>query len=147
MNKFFILGSILLSTTAFSSEFLLKSSQRSGFTPFPYSKDLTIAETGDVVQTITTNREMTKRELKKLSPNTIQKIKDDISAIKSTDKSIDLDANKPRCMDAPTDTYSIMKNGKEKEIGGFSGCHHFAMKNKAAAELIQILNKVEASDK
>lgn len=145
MKSILILAA-LVSTSAFSSEALLKLSRHSGFSPRPYSSVLSVYETGKVDLVITRgNNDITTSELKDLSPNTIQKIKDSIEAINVKSPLVDKEANKPKCMDAPSSNVTVLKNKKEVTIGYYASCHRSEMQTKAAASLIKTIQTIDAS--
>lgn len=142
MKSMIALGLLVTLTSANASEFLLKKAVRPGFMPNPTYTETTITESGKVKLLTQTHSTKSLKTVKEISPNQVQKIKDLIDAVNPKLKVIDLDANKPRCMDAPSRTYSITKNDKEVVIGGWSGCHRSQMNSKAAQELIKIISEI-----
>ncbi len=125
-----------------ASEFLLKKAVRPGFMPNPTYTETTILETGKVKLLTRTHAKQSLKTIKEISPNEVQKIKDLIAKVNPKAKVVDLDANKPRCMDAPSKTYSITKDDQEVVIGGWSSCHRSQMNSKAAQELIKIISEI-----
>jgi hypothetical protein len=105
--------------------------------------EVRVTEDGKVTQFTTEKMVTTKKSLKSLSPNTVQDIKDNISALKVSAQLIDLDEGKPRCTDAPSSKVLIMKNNVEKVIAGKSSCHRLAVKSKAATNLVDIMTKIQ----
>src|SRR4051812_1642139 len=111
MKSLLILAALAVSSSAFSSEALLKLTRHSGFAPRPFSSTLSVYETGKVELVVTRgNNDITKTEMQDLSPNTIQAIKDNIEAVKVKTPLIDLEAKKPKCLDAPSSEVKITKN-------------------------------------
>lgn len=144
MKSLVTLALVLLSTNVFSSDVLLKLNRHSGFSPVPFSSVLSIRETGKVDLLTTRGTVSKKTKLETLSPNTIQEIKDNIEKLNAKDALVDLDANKPRCMDAPSQVYTAIKDGKEIEIGRNFSCHRVVMKSKAAAALVKTIQEIDS---
>lgn len=144
MKSLIVLATLALSASAFSSEALLTLTRHSGFSPIPFSSVLSVYETGKV--DLVTTRGVVKKgtNLNAVSPNTVQDIRDNIDAVNAKDALVDLDANKPRCMDAPSQVYTIKKNNKEIEIGRNFSCHRVQMKSKAAAALIKTIQDIDS---
>ena len=136
-----------LSANSFAADYLLKFNYGSGFSPVKIGTELTVSETGKVVKTKWYGNTKETKLVKTLSPNTIQAIKDDITSIKSNAKLVDLDANKPRCMDAPSKTYRLMKEDKEVVFALYSGCHKSLIKSKAAEKLVQVIDALNSIEK
>jgi len=147
MKSLLILATVAFSASAFSSEALIKFTRGSGFAPIPYSSVLSVYETGKVEVVVTRGVKTTKTQLEDLSPNTIQEIKDNIDAVKAQDAIVDLDANKPRCMDAPSSRILITKNKKEVMIASFASCHRNQMQSKAATALIKKTLEIDSKRK
>lgn len=147
MKSLVMVSLLTLSANTFAADYLLKFNYGSGFSPVKIGTELTVSETGKVVKTKWYGNTKETKLIKTLSPNTIQAIKDDISAIKSTAKLVDLDANKPRCMDAPSKTYRMMKEDKEVVFSLYSSCHKSIIKSKAAERLVQVVDTLNAIEK
>jgi hypothetical protein len=146
MKSLLILAVLAVSSSAFSSEALLQLTRHSGFAPKPFSSTLSVYETGKVELIITRgNNDITTTELKDLSPNTIQSIKDNIEAVKVKAPLVDLEESKPRCTDAPSSEIKITKNKKEVLIGYYASCHKSEMKSKPAASLIKTIQSIDLS--
>lgn len=107
MKSILIAATFVLSTSAFSGEFLLKLTRHSGFSPIPFSSVTSVLETGKVEVLTTRGTVAKKTVLTTVSPNVVQEIKDNIEALNAKDALVDLDANKPKCMDAPSQVYTI----------------------------------------
>ncbi len=147
MKSIVLMATLVLSANAFSGEALIKFTRGSGFAPIPYSSVLSVYETGKVEVVTTRGTTKTKTQLEDLSPNTVQEIKDNIEAVKAKDVIVDLDANKPRCMDAPSSRIIITKNKKEVMIASFASCHRNQMQSKAATALIKKTLEIDAKRK
>lgn len=147
MKSIVLMATLVLSANAFSGEALIKFTRGSGFAPIPFSSVLSVYETGKVEIVTTRGTTKTKTQLEDLSPNTVQEIKDNIEAVKVKDVIVDLDANKPRCMDAPSSRIIISKNKKEVMIASFASCHRNQMQSKAATVLIKKTLEIDAKRK
>lgn len=147
MKNLLVLSALVLSTNSFASDYLLKYNVGSGFSPIPMSSETKVLEDGKVVRTVYQGTKTTTKLAKTLSPNTIQAIKDNIEALKANAKLVDLDANKPRCMDAPSRSITANKEGKEIRVYSVSTCHKSVVKSKAAENLIQAMETINASIK
>jgi hypothetical protein len=143
MKSIILAATLAISTGAFAGGTLVKMKNHSGFGPKVYSSEISINENGKIVQVMNRGNEVETTELKTVSPNTIQSIKDDIESINAKDKLIDRDAGKPRCMDAPSSSISIIKNRKEVDVREKSLCHTFEMKSKAAQHLLSTVEKLK----
>jgi hypothetical protein len=141
MKSLLIISAIAMSFNSFAGEYLLKETFGSGFSPVPMGRVTSILETGKVTEVKTVKGKKSAVVLKVLSPNTIQEIKDAIDDLKSTDTLVDLDANKPRCMDAPSTTLTVLKGKKEIVISARHSCHTEVVKSKAAEKLISLFSK------
>lgn len=144
MKSLLIVATLALSANAFSSEALIKLSRNSGFSPLPSSSVLSVFETGKVQLVSNHGSAVTKSQLKDISPNTVQAIKDNVEAINAKAEVIDLDANKPRCMDAPSSEITVKKNGKDVTIATFYSCHRAQMKSKAATDIIKLIQDIDS---
>lgn len=147
MKLLAMISLLALSSNTFAADYLLKMNYGSGFSPVKIGTELIVSETGKVVKTKWYGNTKETKLIKTLSPNTIQAIKDDISTIRSNAKLIDLDANKPRCMDAPSKTYRLMKEDKEVVFALYSGCHKSFVKSKAAERLVQVIDTLNEIEK
>lgn len=140
MKSILVLATIVMSSQAMSAEVLLNYTKGSGFSPVPTSTNVVVKGNGEIVRTSKMGNKVEKTVVGKLSTATVQIIKDRIEMISDDAKLIDLDANKPRCMDAPSSTIYANKGGKEIQIARISGCHRFAVKESAAEALTKVVD-------
>lgn len=139
MKSLMVLAAIAMSSQAMSAEVLLKHTKGSGFGPFPTLITLEVKDNGEITRTSKVQNKIEKSVVGKLSASTVQVIKDRIEMISDEAKLIDLDAKKPRCMDAPSSRVSVNKGGKEIQIAGVSNCHRLAVKESTAEALAKVV--------
>ena len=143
MKSLFVLAAIVMSSQAMSAETLLKYTKGSGFGPFPMSTTVEVKDNGEISRTHRFQNKIEKSVTGKLSAATVQIIKDRIETITDEAKLVDLDAKKPRCMDAPSTRIAVNKGGKEIQISGFSNCHRLAVQESAAEALTKVAESFE----
>lgn len=143
MKSIFVLAAIVMSSQAMSSEVLLKYTKGSGFGPFPSTKTLEVKDNGEITRTNKFQNKIEKTQVGKLSAATVQVIKDRIENVSDNAKLVDLDANKPRCMDAPSTRISVNKGGKEIQISGYSNCHRLEVQETVATEISKLVAALE----
>ncbi len=139
MKSLIVLAAIAMSSQAMSAEVLLKHTKGSGFGPFPMSTTVEVKDNGEITRTSKFQNKTEKSVVGKLSASTVQVIKDRIEMISDEAKLIDLDAKKPRCMDAPSSRVSVNKGGKEIQIAGVSNCHRLAVQESTAEALTKLV--------
>lgn len=127
MKNIFMATLLVLSTNAFSAEFLIKLSRIPGFSPNPTASDLTINDRGQITYRIANNKGTTTTKLGVLSDAALTKLKDKIELIADNAKLENLDANRPRCMDAPSTRILVNKGGKEITISSKVACRRSAV--------------------
>lgn len=142
MKSFLVLAAILLSSEAMSSEVLLKLSRGSGFSPIPTRTVVTISENGQIVVAKTVRNTTTKEVLGKLSVKAVESLKDKIEEIADDAVLVDLDAKKPRCMDAPSTEIAVTKGSKEIVIAAKRSCHRFEVEAYEASNLSKLIESV-----
>jgi len=125
MKLLILLSTIALSSEVMSAEFLLKFTQGSGFGPFVSRSDLTVAEDGTISKFISQARSVKMVKVGKLSSTAVATLKDKIETIADNGKLINLDAQKPGCMDAPSTSLIVNKGGKEITIAAWRNCQRF----------------------
>lgn len=135
MKSLIVFAAIAMSSQAMSAEVLLKYTKGSGFGPFPMSSTVEVKDNGEITRTSKFQNKTEKSVVGKLTASTIQNIKDKIETIADDAKLVDLDAKKPRCMDAPSTRISVIKGGKEIQIAGVSNCHRLAVQESTAEAL------------
>ncbi len=129
MKFFILLSAITLSAQVMSAEVLLKYNQGSGFGPFVSSSSLTITEDGQVTKMISQARAVRRINIGKLSANVVANLKDKIETIADNGKLINLDAQRPGCMDAPSTSLIVNKGGKEITIAAWRNCQRHQTKD------------------
>jgi hypothetical protein len=129
MKLFILLSVITLSTQVMSAEVLLKLQRGSGFGPVVSHSSLTITEDGQVTKMISQAGSVRKVSIGKLSANVVANLKDKIETIADNGKLINLDAQRPRCMDAPSTSLTVNKGGKEITISAWRMCQRFETKD------------------
>ncbi len=139
MKSLLVLATVLVSSQAMSAEVLLKFTKGSGFGPFPMSTTVEVKDNGEITRTSKFQNKTEKSVTGKLSASTVQVIKDRIEMIADDAKLVDLDAKKPRCMDAPSSRTSVNKGGKEIQIAGVSNCHRLAVEGSPAEALANVV--------
>jgi hypothetical protein len=144
MKSLLLVATLTLSFNAFSSDSLIKLSKNSGFSPVPSSSVLSITETGKASLVSYRGTAVIKTELKDLSPNDIQTIKDNVDTLNAKDKLVDPEAKKPKCTDAPSWQVSVTKNEKDVTIAYNNSCHTTKMKSKAATNLINLILTIDS---
>ena len=117
VKLFFVLSFVVLSSQAMSAGVLLKLSRGSGFSPFPRSTSLVITDTGEVFKQISERRLVRKVAVAQLSPVALSTLKEKIETIADDAVLINIDAKRPRCMDAPSTSLKVNKGGKETPMG------------------------------
>ncbi len=139
--KAVLLASLLtISSQAFSAEILLKITTGSGFSPVPRSTSLVITEDGKVTQYETERKLVTKTEIAKLSTGAVENLVSKIETVQDDVKLVDIDAKKPRCMDAPSTSLVLNKGGKSIEVYAVRSCHRFFA---TSPEVERIVNLVK----
>ncbi len=125
MKSLIILSAMVISTQVMSAEALLKFNQNSGFGPIVSNSSLIVFEDGQVTKMISQARAVRRVTIGKLSANAVANLKDKIETIADAGKLINLDAKKPRCMDAPSTSLTVIKGGKEIKIAAWMSCQRY----------------------
>jgi hypothetical protein len=136
--KFTLIALLALSSQAFSAEYLLKMTKGGGFAPIAMSKEVVVTEAGKIVATERRGTQITKTVIGSLSAAGLQILKDKIEEVPDTTKVVDLEPNRPGCMDAPSTRISINKGGKDIEIAAVRACKKFAAAGSFTAELTKV---------
>jgi hypothetical protein len=133
-----------LSLPAFATDVLISFGEHDGFIRHPLIKALTISTDGSVVVEV---REVSggviRNELTiQLAPTALQKLKRLIDGLPPEAKLVDLDANKPRCMDAPSQQIAVYTQGQQRVTYFWASCHASALENNAADELNSLVKSL-----
>lgn len=138
--KFISLLSILvISTSAMSSELLLRYRTGSGFSPVPRSSTIQITDDGKVTLLETERKLSHKTEIATLTESSLENLKAKIETIDNSTTLIDIDASKPRCMDAPSSSLIVAKGGLEVEIYAKRSCHRYFAKDAEVEKLVNLV--------
>jgi hypothetical protein len=140
--KLIALFSLMTLSTFASADVLVKYTSGSGFSPVPSSVSVEISDNGKVVATTFKGQSKEKSTIATLSATAVQSLKDKIESFEDNSKLIDLDAKKPRCMDAPSSTVSINKGGKSIDISARSACHTFKVENAYTDNLTNLIQSL-----
>jgi hypothetical protein len=138
MKNLITVSLMLLGSNVFASDMVLKLSTAT-FEMHPMSRTVTVLETGVVKEVKTDRGVKSSQELKSVSPNLVQKIKDLSEKLDPKAKLVDLDAGKPKCMGGGSSHIYAIKNNKEVEVGGGSFCHRIVLNSPGAKELVKII--------
>ena len=118
---------------------LLTLKSHSGFSPRPSSSQITIFENGKIVRVIQAMREVTRETLGKLSVNSVSSIKEKIETISDNAVLVDLYPEAPKCMDAPSSSVAVNKNGKEITLKERASCHTYEVQDGEAHNLVELV--------
>ena len=143
MKNLLVLSALLLSLSVSAAD-LVTLSSGSGFGPRVQSSKIIISETGAVVRTIQTQREVTKETLGKLSNSALQNLKDKIEAIEDNAKLVDPNPKAPRCMDAPSSSVAVNKGGKSIMIYSRSSCHTSTVLDYNAENIVSLIQGLDS---
>jgi hypothetical protein len=143
MKNLMTISLMLIGTNVFASDVVLKLSTAS-MEMLPMTRTVTVLETGAVKEVKTVRGVKSSQELKSVSPNLVQKIKDLTEKLDPKAKLVDLDAGKPRCMGGGTSHIYATKNNKEVEVGGFTSCHQILLNSPGAKELVKIVTDINS---
>jgi hypothetical protein len=81
---------------------------------------------------------------KVLDSRQLQWVMNQVRSIRETEL-VDLDADKPRCMDAPSFVWSVVKSSgaPELNIASWGSCHRFALKRNEGVALVRFLDQLD----
>ncbi len=147
--KFTIMAALLLvSTAAFAAPktVLLKTRSYPGLFggPNPKSLEVTVMSDGKVIKSVWQQNATTSEKIAVLSPASVRNIIAKIDAIEKDTPLVDPNEGGPQCLDAGGKTVTMTKDGEEKEIKTWAGCHTSELQYGVAYDLISIIEGFES---
>jgi hypothetical protein len=147
MKTLFILTAWALSFSVNAADLaLIKFSKSFVFTPNPQSLEISVLKNGTILKVVTyhyDSEQNTQEILGHLSAYSLNALNYKIARISAEGKLVDPNANEPFCMDAPSSSVVIEKNGKEMTIVTHAGCHTFAVEEYQARQLADFIEAFE----
>lgn len=140
---------VFLSTTTFAADELARYERNAGFSPRSGSEALTIDTEGRVefnseyFDRRSGRYEIRRVEVARLDRGLINGLRASLRQIHARDLR-DEQEGQPRCTDAPSYWFSVVKNGEAIRIGGQEGCHHFVNETAVARQIRSVLEGLAA---
>lgn len=134
-----------ISSQTFAAEKLITLTRGSGFSPVPRSIELSIEDNGKIISKTTTRGTSSSLLLGTLSKTAVANLKDRIELIDDNAVATNLDANRPRCMDAPSTRVVVNKGGKEIRISAKVSCQRFEVEG--TSDLTSLITGLETLSK
>ena len=125
MKAVLLISLLVINGPATSSEVILNLTSKSNFLLNPSTKSLVVTNDGNVTGYETENKFVKKTKIAKLSVDAVENLLMRVESIQEDSKLIDIDAKKPRCMDAPSNSLVVNKGGRLIEVYAIRSCHRF----------------------
>lgn len=88
-------------------------------------------------------RKNTSKRVAKLESDVVEKLRENVDELR-IDEVVDMEVDRPQCLDAPTTTYVVYPGlSGPQEIGRKQNCHDYRMKNYEGTSIISLLQGLQ----